>query len=91
MNRIWNLANLVVLTQVNTNIDLDSMMGGIIDIIIKLAMYVGIALAAGGVFSWLLAYKDENSDNQARGIRLVVIGGALIGLRGLLALTGIIS
>ncbi len=80
-----------ILTHVNTGMDLDSMMGGIIDIIIKIALYVGIALAAGGVFSWVLAYKDENPDSQARALRLVVVGAALMGLRGLLALTGLIS
>ena len=40
----------VLSTTINTNLDLDSLFGGIVDIIIKIAMYVGIALAVGGVF-----------------------------------------
>lgn len=77
--------------QINTNLDLDSLAGGMIGLIIKLASYVGLALAAGGVFSWLMAMKDDNSEGQSRAIRLIFIGGALMGLRALLALAGIIK
>lgn len=83
--------NPVFLTTINTDIDLDSLFGGIIDIIIKIGMYVGIVLAAGGVFSLVLAYKDENADGQSRAIRVLVVGGALIGLRVLLQTAGIIG
>lgn len=55
----------VLSTTINTNLDLDSLFGGIVDIIIKIAMYVGIALAVGGVFSLVLAYKDENAEGQS--------------------------
>lgn len=92
INNVRNVAmNPTFLTRVNTNVDLDAMMGGIVDIIIKLAMYVGVALAVGGAFSLLLAYKDGNSTEQSSAVRLVVIGAALMGFRGLLALTGIIG
>ncbi len=76
---------------INTNLDLDQLLGGIVGIIIKIAMYVGIVLAVGGVFSLILAYKDDNSDAQAKAVRIIVVGGALIGLRALLALAGIVS
>lgn len=76
---------------INTNLDLDQLLGGIVGIIIKIAMYVGIVLAVGGVFSLVLAYKDDNSDAQAKAVRIIVVGGALIGLRALLALAGIVS
>ena len=68
----------VLSTTINTNLDLDSLFGGIVDIIIKIAMYVGIALAVGGVFSLVLAYKDENAEGQSRAVRIIVVGGALI-------------
>lgn len=78
-------------TSINTNLDLNSLFGGIIDIIIQIGMYVGIVLAAGGVFSLVLAYKDENAEGQSRAVRLIVVGGALIGLRVLLQTAGIIG
>ena len=61
------------------------------DIIIQIAMYVGIALAVGGVFSLVLAYKDENAEGQSRAVRIIVVGGALIGLRVLLQTAGLIN
>lgn len=78
-------------TSINTNLDLNSLFGGIIDIIIQIGMYVGVVLAAGGVFSLVLAYKDENAEGQSRAVRLIVVGGALIGLRVLLKTAGIIG
>ena len=61
------------------------------DIIIQIAMYVGIALAVGGVFSLVLAYKDENAEGQSRAVRIIVVGGALIGLRVLLQTAGLVN
>ena len=81
----------VLSTTINTNLDLDSLFGGIVDIIIKIAMYVGIALAVGGVFSLVLAYKDENAEGQSRAVRIIVVGGALIGLRVRLQTAGLIN
>ena len=82
---------LTVLTTSNTNLDLNSLFGGVVDIIIQIAMYVGIALAVGGVFSLVLAYKDENAEGQSRAVRIIVVGGALIGLRVLLQTAGLIN
>ena len=82
---------LTVLTTNNTNLDLNSLFGGVVDIIIQIAMYVGIALAVGGVFSLVLAYKDENAEGQSRAVRIIVVGGALIGLRVLLQTAGLIN
>ena len=82
---------LTVLTTINTNLDLNSLFGGVVDIIIQIAMYVGIALAVGGVFSLVLAYKDENAEGQSRAVRIIVVGGALIGLRVLRQTAGLIN
>ena len=82
---------LTVLTTITTNLDLNSLFGGVVDIIIQIAMYVGIALAVGGVFSLVLAYKDENAEGQSRAVRIIVVGGALIGLRVLLQTAGLIN
>lgn len=75
---------------INPNLDLDALFSGIVSIIIKMALYVGIVIAVGGVFSLVLAYKDENADAQAKAVRLIVVGGCLIGLRALLGLAGIV-
>lgn len=79
------------LTTIQSNLDMDTLFGGIVDIVIRLALYVGLVLAAGGVFSLLLAYKDENADAQAKAIRVIVIGGVLIGFRTVLQMAGLIS
>ena len=81
----------VLSTTINTNLDLNSLFGGVVDILIQIAMYVGIALAVGGVFSLVLAYKDENAEGQSRAVRVIVVGGALIGLRVLLQTAGLIN
>lgn len=78
-------------TRIDTNLDLDALGGGVIDLICKIALYVGVIMAAGGVFSLILAYKDDNADGQSRAIRVVVVGAALIGLRMLLGVVGIIK
>lgn len=78
-------------TTINTNLDLDSLFGGVVDMIIKIAFYVGAVLAVGGIFSLLLAYKDDNADAQSKAVRIIVIGGVLVGLRAFLQLAGIIA
>lgn len=79
------------LTTLNPNLDLDTLFGGIVDLLIKIAFYVGAIMAIGGVFSLFLAYKDENADAQSKAIRVIVIGGSLISLRVFLQMAGIIQ
>lgn len=79
------------LTTINADLDLDTLFGGIIDMIIKIGFYVGVILAVGGVFSLILAYKDDRTDEQAKAIRAIVVGGVLIGLRIFLQMAGIIQ
>jgi len=77
--------------KINTGVNMDKLFGGMADIIIKIAFYVGAFLAIGGVFSLVLAYKDDNSEGQSRAIRLLVIAGVLIGLESFLKLAGILG
>jgi len=83
--------NPVFLTTINANKSLDMLFGGVADIIIQIAFYIGAVLIIGGILSLLLAYKDENADAQSRAVRLIVIGGALVGFRPLLEMAGIIG
>ena len=63
----------------------------LITTIIQIVLMGGAFLAIGGVFSLVLAYKDDNSEGQSRAIRLLVIAGVLIGLESFLKLAGILS
>ena len=83
--------NPISLTTINANLDLDILFGGVADIIIKIAFYIGAVLSMGGVLSLIYAYKDENADAQGRAIRVIVAGGALVGLRTLFQMAGIIG
>lgn len=77
-------------TTVNSTIDMDTLFGGIVDIIIKMASYVGMILVIGGIFQLILAYKDDNADAQSKAIRYIVVGASLMGLRLFLTMSGII-
>lgn len=78
-------------TQINPNIDLNALFGGVMDIIIQIAFYVGVVMVGGGVFNLLVAYKDEDGNAQTKAVRYLVVGGTLIGLPALLQMTGIIQ
>lgn len=95
MKNLISTANLLtaqfLTTTLDPDLDLDSLFGGVVDMIIKIAFYVGAVLAVGGIFSLLLAYKDDNADAQSKAVRIIVIGGVLVGLRAFLQLAGIIG
>lgn len=77
--------------KVNTNMDTNKMVGGIVDIILEISKYMGVIIAITGIFMTVVAYKDDNAEQQSRGVRLAVVGGVLLGLKTLLSATGIIS
>ncbi len=83
--------HVILSSHINTNVDIDNLFGGIVDIINKIAFYVGAILVVGGIFSLILAYKDENADQQARSIRNIVVGVSLMTLPVFLQMAGIIS
>lgn len=78
-------------TTINPNATTESVIGGILDVIFKVAFYIGIVIAVIGVVSFILAFKDDNAEQQSRGIRLAIVGTALIGIRVLIGLTGLIN
>lgn len=77
-------------TVVTTGLSTGKIVGGILDVIFEIAMYIGIVLGVIGVFQFIMAMKDDNAEQQTRGIRLAIIGIALIGLKALIELTGLI-
>lgn len=46
--------------KIKGSINMDTLFGSMADVIIKIAFYVGALIAAGGVFSLVMAYKDDN-------------------------------
>ena len=84
-------ATMLTGTTLHTDLDLDALFGGVIDVILKMAMYIGGALAASGVFQLLLSYYNDQPEGKAAALRLVVVGGAMMGMRGLLEVIGLIG
>ena len=78
-------------TTINPNATTESVIGGILDVIFQIAFYLGIVIAIIGVVSFILAFKDDNAEQQSRGIRLAIVGTALIGIKFLIQLTGLIK
>ena len=78
-------------TTVADDLSIAGVVGGILDIIFTIAKYIGIVITCAGVFMFVMAYKDDNAESQARGARMAVVGALLIGLKTLVTLTGLIS
>lgn len=76
---------------INTNMTLDQLAGGFMELIIKVAMYVGFIFVGLGVFEWLMAKNESNPGDQNKAVIRVVVGACLVGLRLLLQLAGVIN
>ena len=84
------VATILTGTALNTTLDLDALFAGIVEIILKMGTYVGGALAVGGVLQLILAYYNDQPEGKASALRVIVVGGALMGMRGLLQIVGLI-
>ncbi len=76
---------------ISESTDISALIGSIVEFICKIAFYVGIVVLITGVFMLVMAYKDDNSEQQTRGVRIAVVGAALVGFRILLRTAGLIS
>lgn len=76
---------------IKDNLTTEKVVGGIIGLVLEIAKYTGYAVVAIGVFNVILAFKDENSEAQSRGIKMCIVGVALIGMRALLRIVGLIA
>lgn len=76
---------------INENTDIGVLIGSIVEFICKIAFYIGIVVLIIGIFMLVMAYKDDNSEQQTRGVRVAVVGAALVGFRMLLQVAGLIS
>ena len=66
------------------------LMGGVIDQLCTVAMYVGIGLVGFGLFQLFMAFKDEDSGSKSRAMLLCGCGIVLCGLKAALGAIGII-
>lgn len=77
--------------QIDENTDPNKLMGGIIDQLCNVALYVGIGLVGFGLFQLFMAFKDEDAGSKSRAMMLVGVGIVLIGLKTALTAMGVIS
>jgi predicted PurR-regulated permease PerM len=55
------------------------MLSTMVEIISNVARYIGIVVMVFGIFNFVLAFRDENSEGLARGVSTLVVGGVLMG------------
>lgn len=72
------------------NTDPEAMIMSIITLILTIARWVGVVLLVWGIFQMVMAFKDENAEGKSRSMLLIGSSIALIGLKSLLAVAGII-
>lgn len=53
------------LCRINTNLSMDNLFASMAGIVIKIAFYVGALVTIGGVFSLVVAYKDDNGATRS--------------------------
>lgn len=76
---------------INENTDIGVLIGSIVEFICRIAFYVGVVVLVSGIFMVTMAYKDDNSEQQTRGVRMAAVGAVLVGFRLALKWIGIIS
>lgn len=76
---------------INSDLETEEMLGGIITFICTVARYMGIVIVAAGIFMLIFAYKDDNAEAQSRAVRFAVIGAIMLSLKTVLKWTGLIS
>jgi len=79
MNAPFRLANAALLSvmsaimmlcptlcaKINANLNMDTLFGSIVNVVIKIAFWCGALIAVGGVFSLVMAYKDDNGATRS--------------------------
>lgn len=94
MTSLYSSAMLLTPTlcgRINSSLDMDNLFASMAGIVIKIAFYVGALVTIGGIFSLIVAYKDDNADGQTRAVRLIVVGVVLVGFETMLKTAGIMG
>lgn len=71
--------------------DVDSLVGGIMGMMLTIARYAGMALTVWGIVKAVMAFKDDNTNEMTQGIRLAVVGAVLVALKSVLSALGLVG
>ena len=71
--------------------NIDTLVGGLIGMMLTIARYAGMGLTVWGIVKTVMAYKDDNTNEITQGIRLSVVGIFLIALKSILSGLGLVS
>lgn len=69
---------------INPSISTSRVIGGLIDDICQVAIYIGAIQFAVGLVMYIMAYKDDHPESISRAARMMVVGAVLLGLKALL-------
>ena len=72
------------------SLTMDQLYDNIIGFLCTLARYVGGVLLAYGIWQLIMAIREQNGEQQTRAITFAFSGVALIGLKSLLQMVGVI-
>ena len=66
-------------------IDIETIIGSILGIILTIAMYVGVVLLTYAVFQLVMSFKNDDAEGQSRATQLLGVSAVLIGLKKLMS------
>lgn len=75
---------------VNLDVDEKSAFAGMVNVVIKIAKYVGITLLIVGVIAFIEAQQSENHERKITAIKTLAVGVTLVGIEFLLKSTGLV-
>lgn len=81
----------VFLATINTNLDTAAMIGGLVDVLIQIAIYAGVILLIINIINILLSKKNNDAAGMDKAVLGAIIGACLIGISALLRTVGILS
>lgn len=76
---------------ISSNLSYEKLFSNIARVFIFLAYAVGAIMFIAGAFQLVMAYREGNSEEQTRAIRLLIVGIALLAFELILKLLGIIK
>ena len=66
-------------------IDIETIIGSILGIILTIAMYVGVVLLTYADFQLVMSFKNDDAEGKSRATQLLVVSAVLIGLKKLMS------
>lgn len=66
-------------------IDIESIIGSILGIILTIAMYVGVVLLTYSIFQLVMSFKNDDAEGKSRATQLLVVSAVLMGLKKIMS------